>query len=61
MPSGSTAATERADTRDAGIDEIDERRRPREHGLEHDEHHGEQQRRRRPRPIDPVDEPRRAA
>ncbi len=44
--------------RDAGVDEVDERRRPREHGLEHDEHEHDQQRRRRPRPIDPIDEPR---
>ena len=59
MPSGNTAATSEPMPADAGIDEIDERRRPREHGLKHDEHQRDQQRGRRPRPIDPVDEPRR--
>ncbi len=44
MPSGSTLATSAPRPVDARVDEVDERRCPREHRLEHDEHHDEQQR-----------------
>ena len=54
-------ARPRADAADTRVDEIHERRRPREHRLEHDRHRQHEQDGRRPRPIDPIDEPRRAA